>query len=112
MRIIGLMLALLLWVSPARAAFEPENKPAFLDGNYLWEVCESENHEDRAHCMGVILGFTDALSEHDLICLEGAVTRQQVRDIFVKYLRVHPEIRHYRAYITARNAFIEVWPCP
>jgi hypothetical protein len=112
MRIIGLMLALLLWVSPARAAFEPENKPAFLDGNYLWGVCESENRADEAFCTGAILGLHDGLAEHDLVCSPKEVTRQQVRDVVVNYLRDRPERRQYRAYGLAYDALVEFWPCP
>ena len=87
----------------------------FFDGNELYEVCSASDIPRLHVCLGYIAGAADAASSsasYGMVCLPEGISMSQAADIVKRYLRDHPEVRHYAAYDLAANALAEVWPCP
>ncbi len=74
-------------------------------GNDLLELCTSENETvSIALCYGFIAGLLSrdrlagAISKgSQIVCLPDSVTRGQMREVIVAFLRSHPEKRHFDA---------------
>lgn len=88
--------------SPARAEFHT--------GNSLLSLCNSMEITDRFDCLGYTTGVSDAAQWRHFCPPEG-ITRGQIRDIIVAYLRQNPDVRHKTADILAAIALARVWPC-
>jgi len=99
------IIVVVLLAYPAKAANEVEN---YLSGNDLWEWCKGGN--DSA-CMGYVLGVVDQwLRTKPRICAEG-VTRGQITDVVIKFLRDEPENRHYVAASIVELAASRAFAC-
>jgi Rap1a immunity proteins len=88
----------------------------FDDGNALFERCKTYT-SDRATepfndgvCAGYIVGATDALDRGSLLCLPD-VTKGQIIDVVILWLRDHPEKRHLGASSLIGAALKEKFPC-
>ena len=84
------------------------------DGNKLLEWCTSPNSSDA--CLGYLAAITDIMTFEDIsgysACVPEGVTRGQFRDIVVRYLKDHAEIRHHIAPYLIARANAEAFPCP
>lgn len=109
--------AVLLALLPLQApAAEVETIPSFTKGNELWEACNWPNGDRGAEhtCSGYIIGAIDAISTENrtAFCLPQHTTQQQATDIVKKWLKDHPEERHYIATYAVRTAIKAAFPCP
>ena len=81
-------------------------------GNELLKICPAN---DKSSCRMYINGWIDGIivpkSLTKLICIPDGVTNGQMTDVFVKYLRAHPEKRHKIASILAWEATQKAFPC-
>jgi 2-methylcitrate dehydratase PrpD len=89
-----------------------------MTGNKLLEECEATEPFRQAFCLGYIMGVTDvdgmdgaAFPERRRTCVPEDVTNGQLLDILVKYLKNHPEERHYSAAVLAIKAITKAFPC-
>ena len=92
-----------------------------ITGNDLYPWCK----EDRSFCIVYITGWVAGVTaksiarrQQDLFrhptmkfCMPSKFTTQTSTDIFMNYLRDHPEMRGTTAGISAWRAFKEAWPC-
>jgi hypothetical protein len=63
------------------------------------------------NCTGSAVGYTDMLNLLGLVCLNGNVTKGQVRDVIKKYMQDHPAERSHPAASLAYSALTEAFPC-
>jgi hypothetical protein len=84
----------------------------FLTGNDLYAACNApEGSSDRHYCTGIVTGPTDAFLRDGTMCPPGNATVVQIEDVIVKYLRDHPEKRHYTMASEAALALKQAFPC-
>jgi hypothetical protein len=92
----------------------------FLDGNRLFELCDDDAPDYKQEvCLGYVMGVTDVLVSHSDVeieqriglCVPQGVGAAQLRDIVVRYLKQHPEERHYAALKTVGAAVRDAFPC-
>ena len=75
------------------------------DGNSLLENCSAaEDRLEYIDCLSYIHGGIDMLVDMQMaklidkrVCLPAGVTNGQLKDVVVKYVIEHPEIRHFPA---------------
>jgi hypothetical protein len=84
---------------------------AFLTGNDLFTDCSATETIGSVICHGYVVGAADAFAGADLICIPKNVSQGQVADIVTKFLRDHPESRHYSASSEVLQALMEAFPC-
>lgn len=91
---------------------------AGLTGNMLHQTCNSTNDNEKLICTSYVLGLVGgavgqaALSKTNIVwCAADAVTIEQYRDIFAKYLNDHPENRHIGASIIFFKSMLDAFPC-
>ena len=92
------MFGFLSLTSPANAGFD--------SGNDVWEKCTSQKQFDQGMCYGLISGYFDSVQMAHT-CPKAAVpdiTRGQIRDIVVKFLKDNPGERHLLAATLAYRA--------
>jgi len=98
------LVAGLLWPVSAFADFQ--------NGNSLFEKCSATaNHFDSTYCLGYVAGMTDAYAYAKSVCPPNGFTLGQSVDVVVKYLRDHPEDRHYTAASEVALALEHAFPC-
>lgn len=90
---------------------------SFETGNTLYEKCQDNNSMlNSGGCMGYISAIVDDLASDNRIngfhaCFSQYMTRGQVLDVVVKWLRDHPESRHLSANGLVARALSEAFPC-
>jgi hypothetical protein len=101
----------LLFVFPFvfAASVSAQASVIFQTGNEFLRECEPT---PTAFCLGVAAGYSDMLAVNGQICKQHSVTVAQVKDVIVKFLREHPENRHYSAASLAGVALTDAFPCP
>ena len=82
-----------------------------MNGSSLLATCENDDRVSEAFCNGYISAVADAVDADRSACLPDEVTRGQLRDIAIGWLRAHPETRHYAAAKVVATAFAEEFPC-
>jgi Rap1a immunity proteins len=103
-----LIISSIFWSSFASA----QAANAFLTGNCIFQKCDNAaNSSESSFCAGYVAGITDALQRSRTVCLPKHVTVRQARDIIIKYLRNHPEERHYSAASEIALALKQAFPC-
>lgn len=84
-----------------------------LSGNFWLVKCSSREKSSQFLCLGFVQGLREGVAFMEMtwtevdgelrpfasVCDSRAVTLDQIRDVFVKYLVDHPESRHERASI-------------
>ncbi len=88
-------------------------------GNELLETCKNESSMfSSGACLGFVQGVTEGLllqagtfKQKPLVCLPEGVTFGQMRDVVVKYLSEHPELRHYTGAQLTVLALANAWKC-
>ena len=92
----------------------------FLDGNRLFELCDEEAPDYKQDvCLGYVMGVIDVLVSHSDVeieqriglCAPKNVSAAQLRAIVVRYLKQHPDERHYAALNTVGAAVRDAFPC-
>ena len=111
---LGLAAAALTGPSEAQ---NPGAIRAFQSGNQLYAACEA----DTGLCMGYVAGVADAMSLVQVTggsiagvvaCIPFPVVIGEAKDVAVKYLREHPELRAYTAVDLVAFALHDAFPCP
>jgi Rap1a immunity proteins len=109
--LIGVLSAL-VYAAPSYAEF--------LDGNRLFELCDDEAPDYKQDvCLGYVMGVIDVLVSYSDVeieqriglCAPKNVSAAQLREIVVRYLKQHPEERHYAALNTVGAAVRDAFPC-
>jgi hypothetical protein len=110
-----MIIACVMWSGSAFAA------QAFFTGDDLLHHCNGSRDGERVLvgedyyyaigvCVGSVMGVSDTLSMSGTICVAQDVSASQMGDIVIKYLRDHPERRHYGASdaveAALKNAFL------
>ena len=116
------MIALALML--AAAAQVPTNSRivAFESGNSLLQACtasemEAVYYQYMSKCSSYISGAHDAynlvksMKGPGYFCSSTDLTLGQVRDVTIKFLKDHPELRHYGAANIVASALREAFPC-
>jgi Rap1a immunity proteins len=67
--------------------------------------CKEPNGEKWGYCTGFADGIAHFLNEHE-ICLPGTATSKQIREVAVKFLQEHPELR---SKVSTRLLLTVVW---
>jgi hypothetical protein len=89
----------------------------FVDGNKLFEECQSGDDPDSERwvkgslCLGYIVGVADALDGSSFCLAPNGVRAKQVVDVVNLYVRDHPEQRHHDASSLVTIALKEKFPC-
>jgi hypothetical protein len=85
----------------------------FKSANDLYTNClASEASAEYTFCLGYVIGMTDMLAgPPDIVCLTNQVTVRQALDVVMRYLRDHPEDRHYPAASQGFLALKQAFPC-
>jgi len=112
--IIKVLACLLFLVcSPARAQQVSQET-----GDTLLEACESKTEFRQSYCFGYITGVADiegmeaaVFPDRRRACRAEGVTNGQIKDVVVKYLKEHPEDRHFLAAILVMQAMAKAFPC-
>ena len=82
------------------------------DGNELLAAClRPAETFDRGYCLGYIVGAAGALELEASVCPPKGITLGQLKDVVVRYLQAHPEIRHQSATFLTSIALIDAFPC-
>jgi hypothetical protein len=91
---------------------------AYLDGSSLYARCTGTADDGMMMCLGYVTGIADAMTSNNLkvndfkICLPQRSSNFQSRDVAVKFLRDHPEWRHFPAADLVSQALKDAFPCP
>lgn len=83
----------------------------FDTGNELLSICNDNTPFKSGICSAAPGAYFDMMASIGYKCDEAGVTRGQVRDVLVKYLRDHPETRNRPASFLAFLAFRESFNC-
>lgn len=105
-------------------------------GNYWLSNCETPSGFGAGMCYGFIMGTIDGYlygatfawllmadpkkgnspvkyEKHvKRFCMPGSVTNEQIKDIFIKYLRQYPEQRHLSGDHLLIDSLVAVYACP
>jgi hypothetical protein len=87
-------------------------------GNELLEWCQSGDTWQTGRCYGYVIGVADlqtmvgkALPENRQSCIAEGMTVGQIVEVAIKYLKQHPEERHFNASVLMVKAIAEAFPC-
>lgn len=99
---------------------------SFKTGNDLLAECKEASGVDFGECLGYVLGAADAMegptiyttkirngaiAQRPRACFRDEVTAGQLRDIVVKWLEDHPQIRDMSASACVEAALSAAFPC-
>lgn len=98
--------ALLATAAPAKAG------SVFYTGNLLLSHC-NEPGSLRLLCFGYVAAIADMIGDDDdrRACVPKGAALGQVSDVVIRYLRDHPEIRHYPAPDLVVTALAKAFLC-
>jgi hypothetical protein len=82
----------------------------FLSGNDLYAYC-TEDAYARGICLGAASAYLDMMQVQGFSCNTVGVTRAQIRDVLIKYLRDYPASRNLSAAQLASWAFMSAFNC-
>lgn len=104
-------------------AFAVPANASFNDGNQLLNHCTDTNRFAEGMCYGVISGYFEGMqTTYKCSKINDKITREQIKDVVVKFLRENPADRHlpglllsYRAFTVAfdcaeKSKLLEPWP--
>jgi hypothetical protein len=106
-----------LAILPLAAAADGKPYANYTSGNDLYGFCDSSQPADFLICAGYVSGVVDTVGRvqrEQGFCLFDIplnVPRQQAADVVAKYLREHPETRHYSAVDSVVPALKQAFPC-
>ena len=114
MRLTALVLATgLLWPASTFAQDDGSSSRNYLTGNKLYEMCTSTSSD---LCLGYVMGVSDALNlstfkQNKIFCSPTSVSAHQELAVVIKYLRDHPDTRHYSGASEIGVALAMAFPC-
>ena len=82
-----------------------------LEGDELYLRCKEPNGEKWGYCTGFADGVAHFLNAEHEICLPGTATSKQIREVAVKFIQEHPELRSNDGYSLVGRALMEAFPC-
>ena len=96
------------------------NAGGFETGNDLFDYCQRREASCTAYVLGAVDGFTYSDELHGqseanhltVFCTPDHANGAQLTDVFAKYLRDHPEKRHFAAASLILGAMMDAFPCP
>ena len=104
------LLSLLTMAEQAAGSFET--------GASLLSYCDSKPGFEQGVCSGFIVSVSDTHNTlanwRDLpkaFCIPAGVSRGQIREVFIKYAKEHPNKLHTSASSLVINAFIQAFHC-
>ena len=85
----------------------------FYDGNALLKYCRNRGDDiDQGVCLGVMTAYFEAFSPLYSCSKVGPnITKEQVRDVGVKFLEDNPSDRHLPGMLLAFRAFFLAFDC-
>lgn len=99
--------------------FAQPSAAGWMSGNELLSACEEMNeaikYQQLGWCRGYIVGIADAMSPGNSVNgykakFTAGITVQQLTDVVLKFLREHPEDRHYSAGSLVAEALSKAFP--
>jgi Ssp1 endopeptidase immunity protein Rap1a len=104
MKIAAFVFCLLSLTCPAFAAFD--------DGNNVLERCTSQSPFDRGMCVGLIAGYFEGMqAAYSCSKYNPNITRRQIMDVVVKFLKDNPADRHLPGVTLSYRAFYVAFDC-
>lgn len=101
-------------VLPQTIASQNNNPLAFDTGNDIHSACTSQNPTSviacRSFIFGVTVGYGVTSDAERNVKIPEDVTRQQIEDVVMNFLRQHPETRQKRSVSLIVRALHEAWP--
>jgi Rap1a immunity proteins len=95
--------------------FPPGSTPAaayFDTGNQVYERCiAADKTTKRQICLATASGYLDMMRALGYSCNDDKLTRRQVADVFVKFLRENPELRQKSGPSLAIESFSKGFGC-
>jgi hypothetical protein len=116
-RLLILLTVLVVLYTPSKAS---------ASGNWLLNICESNNPTNLGMCIGFIAGAAHGMEfggisvadpakrrspTYPMYCIPESVTNVQLRDIVIRFLRQHPEQRHVWYIQLVADAMWASFPC-
>ena len=83
---------------------------AYWSGHLLNDLVEENSDSARMASYGFIAGVVDT-NAGEWLCIPGAVTLGQMRDVVKAYMRDNPEMRHQSAAVLVTVALFKPWGC-
>ncbi len=89
----------------------------FETGESLYRKCIAEDVRERYYCYGFVSAVSDSVvsyksvGAHQPVCIDTKLTRQDLRDTVVAYLRANPARRPLAASDLVIIALKEAYPC-
>lgn len=97
----------------------PAAPMAFESGNDLFTKCSSDDASPAfIYCLGFVTAIADTMADRSdpfsgyYACFPNGVTKGQVLDVAMQYLRQNPQYRHFSAATLVAAAYAEAFPCP
>ena len=98
---------------------------SFYTGNAMMSLCKNTNRSGStpdiasySECVAFLAGVIDTYGMlmnleaiPKAVCTPKQATREQLRQVFLKYMNANPEIWHQAATSHAIVAFATAWPC-
>lgn len=107
------MRSLLLAATLALAAAPVGAAEFFLDGNHLYNFCQTDRRAAEMFAMSITDAFTHAgFDRGNGFCIPVGVKSPQVRDVICMRLEQIPANRHMSAAFLALGALSLSFPCP
>src|ERR1700752_5194208 len=102
-----------LAVSVCLFSFASSPAAAYFDtGNEVYERCIApDKTSKRQICLATASAYLDMMRALGYSCTEDKLTRRQVADVFVKFLRENPELRQKSGPSLAIEAFSKGFGC-
>jgi hypothetical protein len=102
-----------LAVSVCLFSFASSSARAYFDtGNEVYERCIApDKTSKRQICLATASAYLDMMRALGYSCSEDKLTRRQVADVFVKFLRENPELRQKSGPSLAIEAFAKGFGC-
>lgn len=90
----------------------------FQTGNGLLASCNSDDGSLVMACMGFLHGVTNGVADGielaggtQRYCIPPTVTLTQTKDVTIRWLKNHPEMRHLEAGVLVVMSMISAFPC-
>ena len=108
MKIIRLSILFIFFNSAHAANFETGN--TIYSGLEDWKRDSSANVIRASTSYGYVIGVHDALQEI-LLCSPPNITKGQIVDVVINYLRENPQTRHLPADVLINQALVRFYAC-
>ena len=116
MRMVRTGLMALSLAIPSVSGAQTVSPLRYLDGNTLYEHCNTSGTTAFLVCSYYIIGIADVMLGSNAVddrrmCAGMKVTNVQAVDVVKNFLTAHPELRHHNAAGLVAAALSEAFPC-